>query len=252
VHRTDPSSGRDETRDVDRQVGAVVLRQDGGLLLAADDGFRTLDWDSGSTELLAPVEADRPELRMNDGKVDPRGRFWAGTMRRDEMGTEGSLYRLDPDHSVTRLFGGVGISNGLDWTTDRRTMYYIDTTPRALYAFDYDDATGAISGRRALITFPEERGVPDGMTLDADGYLWVALWGGWAVQRYDPDGQMVGRVEVPASQVTSVAFGGPDLDELYITCARRDNEGDPRQPAAGGIFRFRPGVQGRACFRFAS
>jgi sugar lactone lactonase YvrE len=253
LHRSDPASGRDEIVPVGQLVGAVVLRASGGLVAAVRDGFVAVDPASGRIDLLAPVEADDPTTRMNDGKVDPAGRFWAGTMGVDHRPGAGTLYRLDPDLRVTAMVPGTAISNGLDWSLDGRTMYYIDTPTRRVDRFAFEPASGAIANRSPAIVIREGAGSPDGMTVDADGYLWVALWDGWAVERYSPDGRLDRRVEVPAGQASSCAFGGPDLDLLFITTAQEGFPpgGLPDQPHAGGLFVCRPGVQGRAPFRFA-
>jgi sugar lactone lactonase YvrE len=253
IHRTDPASGQDDAVPVGQLVGAVVVRASGGLVAAVQGGFVAVDPASGRVELLAPVEAGDPTTRMNDGKVDPAGRFWAGTMGVDHRPDAGTLYRLDPDLHVTAMVPRTTISNGLDWSPDGRSMYFIDTPTRRVDRFDYDHATGAISGRRPAVAIREGAGSPDGMTVDAEGFLWVALWDGWAVERYGPDGRLDRRVEVPAQQASSCAFGGPNLDQLFITTAQ---EGFPPggrsdQPHAGGLFVCRPGVRGRASHPFA-
>jgi sugar lactone lactonase YvrE len=253
IHRTDPATGRDDVVPVGQLVGAVVVRASGGLVAAVQDGFVAVDPASGRVEPLAPVEAGDRTTRMNDGKVDPAGRFWAGTMGVDHRPDAGALYRLDPDLRVTPMVPRTTISNGLDWSSDGRTMYYIDTPTRRVDRFDFDPATGAISGRRPAVAIRDGAGSPDGMTVDADGYLWVALWDGWAVERYGPDGRLDRRVDVPAQQASSCAFGGPDLDQLFITTAQEGFPpgGRPDQPHAGGLFVCRPGVRGRAAHRFA-
>jgi len=253
IHRSDPATGRDEIVPIGQLVGAVVSRASGGLVAAVQDGFVALDPASGKIEVLALVEADDPTMRMNDGKVDPQGRFWAGTMGVDHRPEAGTLYRLDPDLRVTPMISGTTISNGLDWSLDGRTMYYIDTPTRRVDRFDFEPATGAIAGRTPAVAIREGAGSPDGMTVDADGFLWVALWDGWAVERYSPDGRLDRRVEVPAQQASSCAFGGPDLDLLFITTAQEGFPpgGLPDQPHAGGLFVCSPGVRGRAPFRFA-
>jgi sugar lactone lactonase YvrE len=253
IHRTDPATGRDDTVPVGQLIGAVVVRASGMLVAAVREGFVAVDPASGRIELLAPVEADDRTTRMNDGKVDPAGRFWAGTMGVDHRPNAGALYRLDPDLRVTAMVPRTTISNGLDWSPDARTMYYIDTPTRRVDRFDFDPSTGAITGRAPAIPIREGAGSPDGMTVDADGYLWVALWDGWAVERYSPDGRLDRRVEVPVQQASSCAFGGPDLDQLFITTAQEGFPpgGMPDQPHAGGLFVCRPGVRGRASFRFA-
>lgn len=253
IHRTDPSSGRDEVVPIGQFVGAVALRASGGLVAAVRDGFVAVDAASGRVDLLAPVEAHDPTMRMNDGKVDPAGRFWAGTMGVVPRPGAGTLYRLDADLRVTAVLPGTTISNGLDWSLDGRTMYYIDTPTYRVDRFAFEPVSGALTDRRPTVAIREGAGGPDGMTVDAEGYLWVALWDGWAVERYGPDGRLDRRVEVPAQQASSCAFGGPDLDLLFITTAQEGFPpgGVPDQPHAGGVFVCRPGVRGRASFRFA-
>jgi len=234
-------------------IGAAALRSSGGLVLAVRDGFGALDPASGRFDMIAPVEADDPTIRMNDGKVDPAGRFWAGTMGVDHRPGVGTLYRLDPDLRVSPMVTGVSISNGLDWSLDGRTMYYIDTPTRRVDRFAFEVATGSIAERTPAVAIRDGAGSPDGMTVDAEGFLWVALWDGWSVERYSPDGRLDRRVEVPAAQTSSCAFGGPDLDLLFITTAQEGFPpgGHPDQPHAGGLFVCRPGVRGRGPFQFA-
>lgn len=246
VHRFDPASGTDTVSDVGQMVGAVALTSGGGLMLALQDGFAL--FHSGQVEMITPVEAEDPGMRMNDGYVDPQGRFWAGTMSVDESNRNGSLYRLDPGGEVTRTLRGLGISNGIDWSPDGRTMYFADTAPRTVDAFDFDGPTGRLSNRRNLLTFPPGGGSPDGLVVDAEGCLWVALWGGSAVHRYTPDGQLALKVELPVAQVTKPAFGGPDRSDLYITTARRGRHDEPH---AGDIFVVRgAGFHGQRIHRF--
>jgi sugar lactone lactonase YvrE len=252
VHLTDIATGADVAIPVGEMVGAVALCEDGGLLVAIEHGFARLDPSRGRIEIIAPVSAGDPGLRMNDGKVDASGRFWAGSMAIDERSGAGTLYRLDPDGSVEPMLDDLTIPNGLDWSADGRTMFYIDTTTSRVDAFDYDDGAGTISGRRPVVQIDQGKGFPDGMTIDAEGFLWVALFDGWGVHRYAPDGRLDRRIEVPAAQCTSVAFGGRDYDELYITTGQEGFPpgGLPGQPHAGGVFRCHPGVRGRPPNRF--
>lgn len=246
VHRFDPASGVDTVSDVGQMVGAVALTSGGGLILALQEGFAL--FHSGQIEMITPVEAEDPGTRMNDGYVDPQGRFWAGTMSIRESNRNGSLYRLDPGGDVTRVLRGIGISNGIDWSPDERTMYFADTAARTVDAFDFDGATGRISNRRNLLTMPAGGGSPDGLVVDAEGCLWVALWGGSAVHRYTPDGQLALKIELPVTQVTKPAFGGPDRSDLYITTARRDRHDEPH---AGDVFVVRgTGFHGQRIHRF--
>jgi sugar lactone lactonase YvrE len=253
IHRTDPVTGQDDVIAVGQMVGALGLRERGGLVVAVRDGFVAVDPASGRIERLADVEADRPSSRMNDGKVDPQGRFWAGTTDIDHRPGLGTLYRLDADLSVRPMLVDVTISNGLDWTAEGATMYFIDTPTGQVDRFSFEPSTGAIGDRTKAVSIRPGAGNPDGMTLDAEDHLWVALWDGWAVERYAPDGALELRVEVPAAQATSCTFGGSDLDTLFITTAQKEFPvgGKPDQPHAGGLFACRPGVRGRPAHRFA-
>jgi len=218
VHRL-AADGTHTAWDAGQPVGAVVPRAGGGLVLAAKDGFWTLDPATGQLALLAPVESDLPGTRMNDGACDRAGRFFAGTMAEDESPGAGTLYRLDPDRGVTPLLDGVGISNGIGWSPDESRMYYIDSLTHSVDVFDYDAASGAIGNRRVFTAVGGEGVMPDGLAVDADGCVWVALWGGAAVARYRPEGRLERALEIPAAHVTSCAFGGPGLGTLYVTTA---------------------------------
>lgn len=250
IHRFDPVTGEDLKLDVGEPVGAVSLRAGGGLVLAGKSGFAVLDaWDS-PLRVVAEVESERDDTRMNDGACDCRGRFWAGTMHVDLEPGHGSLYRLDHDLTVTRMLTGVSVSNGIAWNSDNTTMYYVDTPTGGIDAFDFDLEAGTIRERRRIVDFDPVDGSPDGLIVDASGCLWVGLWDGWAVRRYSPDGELLGVVDVPVARVTKCAFGGPELDDLYVTTAAAD-EPDTRQPNAGGVFRTRTGVRGVRASRFA-
>jgi sugar lactone lactonase YvrE len=255
VHRFDPADGTDVIMlETPTHVGTVAPRQNGGLVLALVDGFWLLDADATAPRPHRLVEADRPGNRFNDGKVDADGRFWAGTMAYDLRPGAGSLYRLDPDGAVNTMLDGVTISNGMAWSDDRRTLYYIDTPTRRIDAFDYDSTSAAIGGRRTVVRLPADLvGSPDGMTIDAEGAMWVALWDGWAVHRYFPDGTLDAIVRMPVARPTSCVFGGTDLEDLYITSARTGLSADAlaTQPSAGGLFRIRPCVAGRPPTPFA-
>ena len=245
VHFLEPGGGDQRTVEVGQPVGAVVPRASGGHVLAVRDGFAALAPD-GTVTTLAGVEHERPGNRMNDGKCDRHGRMWAGTMAFDETPGAGALYRLDADATVTTILDAVTISNGLAWSLDDRTMYYIDTPTHRVDQLDYDPSTGDVENRRPLFEITDSAGSPDGMALDSEGFLWVALYGGGAVRRYAPDGVLDRVVELPASRVTSCAFGGAELDDLYITCARQglSREQLASEPLAGALFRHRPGVRG--------
>jgi len=254
LHRTTPD-GADAIDEFDQPVCVAVPRTGGGLALALGDGLWLQDADGALRQVMAIPQPVAPagQIRMNDGKCDPAGRLWAGTMAYDARPGAGTLYRLDPDGVTHEILPDVTISNGLAWTPDGTTMFYIDTPTMRVDAFDMDPATGAISNRRTVVEIPAEAGMPDGMTIDDEGGLWVALWGGGAVHRYTPDGRLDSVVELPCAQVTSCCFGGSRLDELYITTSPLGlSDGDrAAQPLAGGLFRFRPGVTGPAAVAFS-
>ena len=250
VHAIDPSTGARTRFDAGDAGGAVGLTRGGGLVLALADSFALAGADGQDLTRVPGFTIDRTAIRFNDGKPDPWGNFIAGTMAWDESGNPpGSLYRLAPDGVVTELFGDVRLSNGLDWTDDQNLFYYSDTNIGRVDVFDTDPDTGALSGRRPFVTVPE----PDGLTLDAEGCVWLALWGSGELRRYTSDGRLDTVIRLPAWQVTSAAFGGPDLGTLFITTAR---EGltpaeQAEQPHAGDIFACTPGVTGRPPFLFA-
>ena len=249
VHRYQPASGLTGSVEVGEIVGCVVPRQSGGLLAATASGIYHLDPATGAKTRVSAIEADRPETHFNDGKVDPAGRFWFGSIAVDRTtDVRGDLYSLEPDLTVTHRLHGVDNTNGMDWSPDGSTMYYIDSLTRQVTAYDYDAASGAISNPRPLVTLPERTGVPDGMTVSVDGTLWVAHWGGARVTRWHPaSGALLQTIAVPANLTTSCAFAGPALDELYITTARYQEPitALAAQPFAGGLFRFRTDTKGR-------
>jgi sugar lactone lactonase YvrE len=196
--------------------------------------------------VFAPIEADKPGNRMNDATCDPQGRLWAGTMAFDFQAGAASLYRIDAEHAVTRVLPDLTISNGMGWSPAGDVMYFIDSTTYGVDAFPFDAASGELGTRERLITFSVDEGMPDGLTVDAEGGIWVALFGGGEVRRYRPDGGSWGTIELPVTQVTSACFGGPTLQDLYITSAavQLDAEALARQPLAGATFVCRPGVTG--------
>jgi sugar lactone lactonase YvrE len=244
VHRLTPGGDDLVTLELGTMVGAVALREGGGLVAAVADGFLLLG-ESGEVERRIPV-VEPAGNRFNDGKVDPRGRFWAGTMAIDETPGRGALYRLDPDGAVTQLVDGIGLSNGLDWSLDGRTLYYVDSLTHRVDAFEHDPASGEISNRRTLVDLGDS--VPDGLTLDAEGCLWVAVYGRWKVCRYSSGGRLVSELELPTRRITSCAFGGTSLDVLFVTSAARPGRDDA---LAGAVFETRPGATGRLPNRFA-
>lgn len=248
VHLYDPAAGTDRCLQVGQMVGTVVPRASGGLMLAVETGFASLDLDTGQLTLLAEPEGSRPDLRFNDGKCDPAGRFWAGSMGKADMVPEvGTLYCLDAQHRAWPRLTGLTCPNGLAWSLDLRTMYFVDSGRQHVNAYDYDHATGEIANGHVACTLPDDYGLPDGMTMDVDGNLWVAGWGNYRLSQWNPrTGECLRVIELPASQVTSCAFGGPNLDALYVTTAWTglDDATRSQQPLAGGLFVIYPGVKG--------
>jgi sugar lactone lactonase YvrE len=247
VHLFTPDTGLHRVIPVGQRIGAIVPAEDGRMVCALQNGFYYLDLENESLEPISDPEAGLPNNRFNDGKCDPSGRFWAGTMPIDGGGLVGALYRLDGEGTVHKLVTGVGCSNGLGWNLDETIMFYIDTVTRRIDRFDYEAKTGNITNRQAVITIPADQGAPDGMAVDSEGMLWVAHWGGYCVSRWNPaTGECLERVELPVSQVTSCCFGGDQLDELYITSARvgLSEEQLLKEPLAGSVFKYVPGVKG--------
>lgn len=253
VHETDTATRHDRVIEIGEQVGCVAPAGDGLLVMGLRSGFVALDLVSGARAHIEDPEHHLPENRFNDGKCDPAGRFWAGTMATSEEPEKGALYCLDHALRVSTMVTSVSISNGLAWSLDEKTMYYVDSPDRRVVAFDYDVASGHIANLRPVYDVPAGMGFPDGMTIDTDGCLWVALWDGRRVIKIDPAaGLVVAEIAMPVSRPTSCAFGGSSLDELYITSAsvNLSDEQRRREPHAGGIFVCRPGVAGFPAVEF--
>ncbi len=253
LQRLTPATGLVRRWTMPERIGSFALRAGGGLVCAFASGFAFFDLETEAVEWIARPEAATPRNRFNDGKCDRAGRFWAGTMDDRLSEHTGALYRLDPDRSVHRMAEGVGISNSLAWSPDDRLFYFADTMDRAIYAYDYDAATGAIANRRVLADHKDQPGNPDGSTIDAEGFLWNAQWDGWRLVRFAPDGRVDRVVPLPVQKPTSCMFGGPDLATLYVTSAIWDLEGEAlaRQPWAGGLLALDVGVRGLPEPRFA-
>ncbi len=253
VFRYDQSGVKLGSFSVGQDVGAVVPRRDGGLVLAVRDGIAVASDTGQGFELTAPVERDVPGNRMNDAKCDPAGRLLAGTMAYDLSPHAAALYRVEPDWSFGQVVRGVTQSNGIAWSPDGSRMYFIDSATQGIDVFDYDTGTGSAGNRRRLVTIDAVRGIPDGMTADDRGNLWVACFGGAAVHCYSPAGEQLDEVFFPVSQVTSCAFGGPGLADLYVTTAAyRLSAGRlKREPHAGATFVCRRGAVGLPASSFA-
>jgi len=254
LNHLDVERGRNESRALGEMLGAAAPCSDGRWVLALEAGFALLDWGSGQLQRLTIPGPSRPRNRFNDGKCDPAGRFWAGTLHRDGEADQGALYVLDHDLRVRHAHAPVSISNGLAWSADGGTFYYIDSLSRKVAAFDFDTTRGELSGRRDLFHLPEDAGLPDGMSIDNEGNLWIALWGGGSVICLDPgQKRVIEKIELPVTKVTSCCFGGPSGDILFITSAWQGSSPAEREaePLAGGIFQCRPGVSGPSpsCFK---
>ncbi|MFN8530237.1 MAG: SMP-30/gluconolactonase/LRE family protein [Anaerolineae bacterium] len=254
IHRFDPRDESLHTYTLGQPVGTFALREKGGMITALASGFATFDPSSGVVQPIANPEAAISGNRYNDGKACPKGYFWAGTMAYSLARHAGSLYRLKPDGSTTKIMGDVTISNGMGWSPDHKTMYYADTIPGILYAFDYEASTGDVANRRVIWNIPsDEFGSPDGLTVDAEGMLWIAFYNGSCVRRWNPNtGEVLQTIDLPTRQITSCTFGGPNLNTLYITSASEHMtpEQKAEHPLAGALFAVDLPVQGLPMFRF--
>lgn len=249
LHRV-TMEGQDTAWDMPSRIGTVGLTQGSRLIVALEEGLHLFDPDTGALEFFVQPETDRTGNRGNDGKPDPAGNMWLGTMPM-EKDKVGALYRIRSDKSTENVIDGLKCANGLGWSPDHKTMYFIDTPSKAVWAFDYEEASGEISNQRVVVDFtnvaPEEGG-PDGMTVDAEGKLWVAQWGGCQVARYDNiTGEKLMKVEVPAPCTSCPTFGGENLDKLFITTAAFGKE---KFPLAGSLFSADVGVKGMKANRF--
>lgn len=248
LHRYGPQQER-RSWQFRQEISAVAERADrAGLIVALRHGFALFDPATEKLERLAEPEAHLPGNRFNDGKCDRRGRFWAGTMDFGGKQPSGSLYRLSSDLKHTKMDSGYPVTNGPAWSSDQKTMYHNDSVNGHVYAFDFDLETGEISNKRLFLKFSEEDGSPDGMTTDAEGGLWIAHWGASKVTRHDAGGKILRTIDLPCSQITSCAFGGPNLDTLYITSAADGLSAEQlqREPSAGGLFAIEMDIPGVA------
>lgn len=240
IFRYDPATGHHEQVYEGDVVGGFTIQADGALLLFMAQGAVKV-WREGKlTTVIAEIPEERAS-RFNDVIADPMGRVFCGTMPSPDH--LGALYRLDTDAKLTKLLGGIGCSNGMGFTPDRKGMYYTDSHKREIYLFDYDQTTGALSNQRLFVRTPEGEGVPDGMTVDAEGYVWSARWDGGCLVRYSPQGQEVLRISFPAKKISSVIFGGPDYTDMYVTTAG-GNQKESDGAGAGALFRINLGIQG--------
>jgi sugar lactone lactonase YvrE len=252
LHRLDPVSGERRIETVDGDLGFAVVREAGGTVRGIERRLVAVSAD-GERRVLAEVEPEATDNRFNDGQCDGAGRLWTGTLSRDRTPGAAALYRVDPDGGVTAVRERLTLANGTGWSPEGDTMYFIDSTEQRIDAFDYDIRDGTLGERRVLASVEAVDGLPDGLAVDAEGGVWVALFGGGALRRYARDGALTDVIALPTSNVTSLAFGGPALDRLYITTARhRLTDAQLRaQPLAGAILQFDPGVRGLPDRRFA-
>ncbi len=242
-----PSTRLNTSFEMPSRIGTVVPQTDSTAVVALEDGIYIQNTKNGSLIRLSNVEANVPENRFNDGKCDPNGNLWVGSMHLAEKEPLAKLYKIAPNGTATAMLDNITISNGIVWTKDAKTMYYIDTPTANIRAFDFDVETSTISNERVAVEVPTALGYPDGMAIDENDNLWVGMWNGNAVVCFDPkSGKMINRIEVPAHNVTSCAFGGPNLDILYVTSATVDmtEEEKAQFPLAGSVFKVIPGVKG--------
>ncbi|MGA3363220.1 MAG: SMP-30/gluconolactonase/LRE family protein [Solirubrobacteraceae bacterium] len=255
LHRGRPGPGGLEhlgSIDIGFPLGAVAPARDGGWIVAAGPGFAAVA-PGGTLRWISVPAGEEPQLRMNDGACDPGGRFWAGTLAYDETPGAGTLYRLDPDYTTTPMVTGTTISNGLGWSVDATTLWFADSGAGTVDAFAFDGRTATVSARRTVIAIDPRDGSPDGLSVDREDHVWVAIWDGGEVRRYSPSGDLVARVTLPVSRPTSCCFGGVDLGTLFISTARiglgAEQLADEAQ--AGRLFATDAGVRGVAQAAFA-
>jgi sugar lactone lactonase YvrE len=242
-----PKTNQNRSLSTASHIGTVVPKNEDEALIALFDGIYTMNLQTGQTTLFSDMKEALIGSRLNDGKCDPSGRLWVGSMNWQQEKGKAKLFAIKSDSSVTTKIDSVTISNGIVWTKNKKTMYYIDTPTSQIKAYDYDNATGDISNKRVVVEISEDLGHPDGMTIDAEDMVWVGMWNGNAVIRFNPKtGELLKKIEVPAHNVTSCAFGGDNLETLYITTSKLDmtEEEIGRYPLAGSVFKVNPGVKG--------
>ncbi len=246
IHRFDPQSGVNQTWTMPDLACSFALREDGGLIVALGAGVYLVDMETMSLDAIAGEVTDKTQTRLNDGRCDRAGRFWVGAMDLEKHRRIASLYRVDPDHSIHKVVDELIVSNGLAWSPDSRTMYHSDSRQNVIWAYNYDLKTGIPSNRRVFATTNPEEGLPDGAAVDAEGFYWSAGVRGGRVTRYAPDGRVDRVIKLPISLPSMCAFGGDNLDILYVTSAREFlSESElSGEPLAGGIFAVDVGVRG--------
>lgn len=247
VHIYNPKTKTNRSINTPSRIGTIVPIDSEKSVVALHDGIYILNTQTEEFNLLSDVEADIPSNRFNDGKCDPSGRFWVGSMELNTKQYAANLYMINAKGEASLKLDSISISNGIVWSADKKTMYYIDTPTQEIKAYNYDDVSGNISNERVAVKVVDSLGSPDGMAIDEEGMLWVGMWGGSSVTRFNPNtGKMISQIEVPAANVTSCAFGGKNLDTLFITSASlyMSEDNQKKYPNAGGLFKAVPGVKG--------
>jgi sugar lactone lactonase YvrE len=246
LHRFDPYTKHDIAWDMPHEPGAVALCDGGGVTLAMRHGFYWFGFMDPNPTPVAALPDEPATNRLNDSRVDPAGRFWAGTVNEAGREPTGALYCLDAKHRIEKKIDAISCSNSLCWSPDGKIMYHADSFARIVHRWAFDAATGAIADRRVLIEVPPDAGIPDGAAVDSEGCLWIAHWGPGEVRRYDPEGKLMRAIKLPTTNVTCPCFGGRDLTTLYVTSAtfRLSDQDRARQPLAGGLFALEAGVKG--------
>jgi len=254
VNRFDPITGDNESWTVEQHPSFAIATQQRDIVIGTRHGIVRLDPATGEITKLVDPEPEMETNRFNDGKCDPEGRLFAGTISDSRTEGDASCYCIEPDLSFTKVVPSATNSNGQCWSSDQKTYYYIDSATRRVDAFDYDAKSGKLTNRRPVIQVPEDLGKPDGMTIDAEGMLWTGMFRGSAICRWNPQTkELIGKVDIPCPNVTSCCFGGQDLDQLFITTARiaMSDEQLKTHPTAGGLFVCQPGVSGTPTIPFA-
>jgi sugar lactone lactonase YvrE len=252
IHRFAPDTGVDETWPVPEDIGSLAARTGGGLVVALKSGFYFYDLIAQRLTAAALPKDEPANNRFNDGKADRQGRFWAGTMDESEKQPTGGLFRLRADLTCHKMIDGICISNALCWSPDSRVMYHADSVQRTVWAWDFDPASGEIDNRRVFVKTAAADGVPDGASVDSEGFVWIAQWGGWRIVRYDPAGRAAETIMLPVAQPTCPMFGGPGLDIIFVTSASigLGAEALAAQPQAGSLFAVKVEVKGLPEARF--
>jgi sugar lactone lactonase YvrE len=253
VHLLEPHTGRHRMWNVHRRVGAVAPMANGNILLALQGQIAEMNPDTGAVRKILDLESDVPDNRCNDGKTDPAGRFWIGTMERACKPGMGSLYCIDRDYKVTKMLSGLTISNGMGWSPEEDVMYFIDSADHNVRRYRFNREAQSMGKEKVILTFDNPGESPDGMCVDSEGKLWIAFWGGFRVGRFDPEtGKHLQDIRVPVPQPSSCCFGGKDLQTLYITSAREGMTQDQidKYPLSGSLFSARPGVEGLESYYF--